>query len=140
MPFNIKLHRHPFFAFLFISLVSISSTPTVLDHRFISLISLTNQTCHFIHCVYLALFEPTAPGTYKDSQRGSNHCARNRHEDIHRRRIVVEQTMSQRVKTGLRKIDKSRNTDYSPIDAAERCKAEDFNRVVTKIEEVCLAS
>jgi hypothetical protein len=48
--------------------------------------------------------------------------------------------MSQRVKTGLRKIDKSRNTDYSPIDAAERCKAEDFNRVVTKTEEVCLAS
>ena len=46
--------------------------------------------------------------------------------------------MSQRVETGLGKVNKSGKSNCSPVDAAECRESEDFNRIVTKTEGDCL--
>jgi hypothetical protein len=50
----------------------------------------------------------------------------------------VKRAMSKCVKARLDKVDKSRDKYYSAIDTTEGCKAEDFNRIVTR-EGDCLA-
>ena len=39
--------------------------------------------------------------------------------------------MREGIKTRLNEVDESRNCNQCPVDAPKRCKAEDFNRIIT---------
>ena len=86
----------------------------------------------------MALSETPTLRTYKASQTSSRQSACHSHQDVDRSWIAVKWAMSQCVKARLDKVDESRDKYYSAIDTTKRCKAEDFNRIVTR-EEDCLA-
>jgi hypothetical protein len=88
--------------------------------------------------MHLALFENPTLRTYKTSQTSSKQSACDSHQDVHRSWVAVKRAMSKCVKARLDKVDKSRDKYYSAIDTTEGCKAEDFNRIVTR-EGDCLA-
>ena len=86
----------------------------------------------------MAVFETPTLRTYKPSQTSTKQSACDTHQDVDRSWIAVKRAMSQCIKARLDKVDKSRGKYYSAIDTTERCKAKDFNRIVTR-EGDCLA-